>query len=121
MSVSFGHTALSVYESPTLTTTFTPPTTCLLPTFTLKPQGNDVLEPLDFVDPTVDRGIAAQCYPPGFWLATTTWRLGNDGVNTTLLPYYSPGLICPVGYTTASVDFQGAGETTSYGATCCPS
>ena len=117
----------SLTTYPALTTTFTPPTTCLLPTYTLAPGGQDSINYSHYslfgssLLTVFERGIVTECYPPGFWLATTT-PLTNGSGTFTLAATYSPGLNCPVGYYTAqqtTIPFDV--NMTSYGAVCCPS
>lgn len=98
----------NIINIPSLTTTFTPPTTCLEPTFTLTPLGSDIAH-TNFSE--VSRGVRTECYPSGFWLASPSASLAS---------WYSPG-ICPLGYFTVeqSIDLEASIQITS--ATCCPS
>ncbi|KAN0095250.1 hypothetical protein V8E51_015961 [Hyaloscypha variabilis] len=73
-----------------LTTTFTPPADCS-----------------GFYEPSFTVGVVdpyTTCLPSGFVLGTTN--------------YFSPGLICPVGYSTACHDTAGVSSITTVN--CCP-
>lgn len=108
------HTFIAVLN---LTTTFTPPSSCLAPTYTLAPLGNDIAISNAANDTyVVTRGFQPACYPADFL------SLGGkevvDSLNTTLTAaYYSPG-VCPAGYITNTITVE-EGATTF--ATCCPS
>jgi hypothetical protein len=91
-----------------LTTSFTPPASCLASSFTMAPEGSDFTNTGDWK--AVIRGIDPSCYPQNFY--------GIHGDESTLVPYFSPGF-CPAGYVTISQNTNtGATDTT---ATCCPS
>lgn len=105
-----------VYLQFSLTTVFTPPSSCLATTYTLSPEGSDVFPE----EASVSRGYHSPCYPPGFQVLghyadfPATSNLTEDGTTTglevsttsTVLSttrtdysapnYYSPG-ICPSG------------------------
>ncbi|KAI9712297.1 MAG: hypothetical protein M1820_001510 [Bogoriella megaspora] len=108
-----------------LTTTFTPPATCLQPTYTLSPIGKDSTRYSQYSlfgtsSITVfERGIVTECYPPGPALATS---LSTDGIDVyTAALTYSPGLMCPAGYYTAEQQtIPIDSSSTRYSAICCP-
>ena len=121
--------SLSNISVPKLTTTFTPPGTCLLPTFTLAPIGNDSVSPfaattsgLDTIgaSTSISRGVASECYPPEFAFATPN-RVTSESTTYYLASTFSPGIICPSGYYTADQTVNEQDSNTAYGATCCPS
>lgn len=93
-----------------LTTTFTPPAGCFAPLTLTKPY-----ETVDVNDDktTILRYANATCLPSGY-----RGFPADDSYSTIYADPYSPGLVCPVGYSTAS------GTRTVLGTTivrCCPS
>jgi hypothetical protein len=86
-------------SSANLTTTFTPPASCASE-WTQQPGSGPVTLVNYISDP--DYSLVSTCYPPGL--------KDQSG------PTYSPGLICPVGYTTA---YSGIVEPATV-AYCCP-
>jgi len=100
-------TTATSYSTPTppLTTTFTPPASCLSEIYDI---GNYVdYENFPYANGVLTLGPpgASQCYPYG-WASSI---------------YYSPGF-CPQGYITvsASLNFLDSSKTTETVATCCP-
>ena len=113
-----------------LTTTFTPPTACSTPVFRFPP---GVLQ-ASFQSASQAQTCSSS---PGFQLlidATTCWpnhvSLPQSSISLHGAGYYSPGLICPVGYSTActatgtggsNFEYQfplSVGDETAVG--CCP-
>lgn len=100
---------------PPLTTIFTPPSDCIKPaTLTLSA---DYIETHDgrltvWRDPP-----HSSCMPPNFWKPGRT-SIGTDGRISTTATSFSPGLYCPVGYTTVTEMFL---EPSKIYARCCPS
>lgn len=91
---------------PSLTTTFTPASSCTVDLYNLPFTGLQCVEgtvavPCVFMHLGVDTSTSA-CFPPGWSDATSA--------------FYSPG-ICPLGYTEACSQVVG----TETRATCCPS
>lgn len=113
---SIDENSKSYYTTPRLTTTFTPPASCLQPTFLLSPDGSDSasFETVKFNYANIYRGVYEQCYPPDYYLRTPfiTTDGETDGV---MRHYFSPG-ICPSGWLGAGTNVQ---ESTST-IVCCP-
>ena len=113
-TTSTNNPSTTTYPIYSLTTTFTPPTACLEPTYFLFPDGLDVLTTETYVgyvgsvggltvantETSIFRGVSSACFPPQF----------------TNKVSYSPG-VCPSGYATLHTDFADS----IYTATCCPS
>ncbi|QIX00698.1 hypothetical protein AMS68_006215 [Peltaster fructicola] len=93
--------ATATYTYPyALTTTFSPPSSCFAPTYTLRPAGYDVEYA---AHSEIHRGLDPACYPSNNYLtANALW--------------FSPG-ICPEGYSTVQAAVSAGGTL----ATCCPS
>lgn len=93
-----------------LTTTFTPPSTCFSTTaFPATGGGEDVTGAgLAYAETYLQivSNQATSCYPSNY---------GYFGVSTN---YFSPGLVCPSGYSTGGLLTTSNGETLGY---CCPS
>lgn len=94
-----------------LTTTFTPASSCFASTFTVGPKYRDTLT-RGYGNNAIVRGVDPVCYPNNFY--------GIDSIvsGTTVAPFYSPG-ICPSGWTTATTTVPAGATVTT--ATCCPS
>lgn len=104
--------------TPRLTTTFTPPASCLGPKFTLSPHGPDTVEESWQSDYILEltRGLRAECYPPYFALFSDEVSVNGSGFTKTPIDFYSPG-ICPQSYAAASQEVDSTSQTTT---TCCP-
>lgn len=111
-----------------LTTTFTPPQDCstprvfdiIVPGLTLLIRGGEVYSNGDF-------NFASSCFPP------ITTEIGSP-IGATVLQVYSPGSICPFGYTSACLivspgaSIESAGTVLAWSAiasgdtvtACCP-
>jgi hypothetical protein len=92
-----------------LTTTFTPPASCLENRLTMMPPPGFMIwanEPVPFANQTV-----AACYPPGFLQHYTSVSSGDVG--SSIAPAMSP-FVCPQNYCTMFA------EAKNYIA-CCPS
>jgi len=104
--------ATSTFVVP-LTTTFTPPPSCLASTYSVAPYGRDSIT-VEYDNYAAVRGMDPICYPGNFYLIRTT-----DSAGESAAQYYSPGF-CPASYITATIGsgLSGATDTT---VTCCPS
>jgi hypothetical protein len=104
-----------------LTTTFTPPPSCLAPTWTL---GQDIITSSSQGSVTytsVFRGYQSSCYPPSFihLLSVPEIIAPTAAANVTFSFYlvvYSPGTLAS-GYTVAQVSYSNGTAFSS----CCPS
>lgn len=101
-----------ILTTPSLTFTFTPPFSCLHNTLTLSPYIEDrVIDVRGYAY----RGVQTQCFPPGYFLATSV--IDRGPAEETLLPqsFFSPG-VCPKNYA-GMVTSVANGETS---VACCP-
>lgn len=115
--MSNGYPACNTY-TPQLTTTFTPPASCLSydSTFTLGPEGSDTLVGAsaytrDYF--SIIQGLNSACYPPDFYAGRSSTV--NGSTTLTVAQYYSPA-VCPSAWTDVSITLQGDVST----AICCP-
>ena len=95
-----------------LTTTFTPPASCLAPTYTLQGQPKDTFSPPNSNEwATLKRGYRSECFPSS--LNSFGSSITGEGYITS---YYSPG-VCPASYVATALSVYGGYRTF---ATCCP-
>lgn len=113
-------------KTPSLTTLFVSPISCLVGDFTVLPVGHDTLEYTTMSNgrkvSVLTRGLTSSCFPESFHRGSTqsyvdgsgfTVTLENEATTTTkqvvLETFYSPGM-CPYGYITVG---YGAGVWTT--------
>jgi hypothetical protein len=95
------HGGLGFLNNGPLTTTFTAPASCSTAGFV-----TDIAyasDPSDwFVGADCTSTQPVDCTPPGPVITSlaAAWAAGNPAADQ-LVPYYSPGLVCPAGWTTA--------------------
>lgn len=90
-----------------LTTTFTPPASCLAPTYTLQGQPKDtLLSSSNSFLVTLERGYRSECFPSS--LNSFGSLITNEG--GYIPSYYSPG-VCPASYVATALSVEGGSLT----------